>query len=131
VRRQIFEAISPQRCILLGERYGSMASLYQQATLVCHPSLAEGFGYVCLEAMGAGGAVVAADIPSIREMGEGCVSLVPAGDAEAMAAAIRALLDDEPERRRLGSLARERAGRYTWSHTADQTVAAYRLAVGS
>jgi glycosyltransferase involved in cell wall biosynthesis len=130
VRRQIFDAVSPERCILLGERYGSMTSLYKQAAIVCHPSLAEGFGYVCLEAMGAGAPVVAADIPSIREMGEGAVSLVPAGDAEAMAHAISALLEDDEERARLSKLGIEKARAYTWAHTADQTVIAYNMAAG-
>jgi glycosyltransferase involved in cell wall biosynthesis len=130
VRTQIFDAIGPDRCILLGERYGGMNALYRQATLVVHPSLAEGFGMVCLEAMGAGAPVVAADIPSIREMGEGCVSLVPAGDHEAMAAAIASLLADDAERERLGTLGRDRAKQYTWAHTADQTVLAYHMAAG-
>jgi glycosyltransferase involved in cell wall biosynthesis/GT2 family glycosyltransferase len=128
VKRQIADALPAHRYRLIGEQYGAMRSLYEHATLVCHPSLAEGFGYVCLEAMGAGAAVVAADIPSIREMGEGCVRLVQAADVDETAEAIRSLLDDPEERARLGDVGRARARTYTWKNFADQTVHAYRLA---
>jgi glycosyltransferase involved in cell wall biosynthesis len=130
VKRSIAAALPSDRYILLGERYGDIASLYRQATVVAHPSLAEGFGYVCLEAMGAGAAVVAADIPSIREMGEGCVRLVPAGDPDSLADAIASLLADPDERERLGRLGKQQASTYTWDRMADQTVRAYMRAAG-
>ncbi len=130
VKQQIRDLLPPPRSILLGDKYEAMVSLYRQATIVCHPSLEESFGMVCLEAMGAGAAIVAADIPAIREMADGCVSLVPAGDHEAMAEAIQALLKDEDERKRLCELGLERSRRYSWDEMAGQCVRAYRLASG-
>jgi glycosyltransferase involved in cell wall biosynthesis len=131
VKQQIASNIAPARCILLGDMYDSIGALYSQATVVCHPSLDESFGMVCLEAMGAGAAVVAADIPPIREMGDGCVSLVPPGDHEALAEAVQRLLSDDDERRRLGELARARAASYTWDETVRRYVQAYRQAMNS
>jgi glycosyltransferase involved in cell wall biosynthesis len=73
------------------------------------PSRYEGLPLVVLEAMAAGAPVVAADVGAVSEAvvsGENGL-LVPAGDAPALAAGIRRLLDDEPMRERLAAQARE------------------------
>lgn len=72
------------------------------------PSRFEGFPLVVLEAMLASVPVVASDVGSVSEAivdGETGV-LVEAEDAEALAAAIAALVTDEPRRQRLGANAR-------------------------
>jgi len=130
VHRELRDALPPDRLILLGDRYEQMPALYRQATLVVHPSLAEGFGLVCLEAMASGAAVVAADIPSIREMGGGALSLVAPGEMEPLAAAVRWLLDDHESRRQLGEAARARAATYTWARTYERTKVGYERACG-
>ena len=62
--------IGTAACELLGAvDDATLASLYRGATLVCHPSRAEGFGLTCLEAMAAGAPLVATDLPSVREIG--------------------------------------------------------------
>jgi glycosyltransferase involved in cell wall biosynthesis len=74
------------------------------------PSFAEGFGLAAAEAQAAGVPVVAADASSLPEIvvdGETGL-LVPPGDAEALAAALRRLLDDAAWARRLGQAGRER-----------------------
>jgi glycosyltransferase involved in cell wall biosynthesis len=106
-------------------------ALIAGATLVCHPSYAEGFGMVCLEAMNHGAPVVAADIPSVREIGGEAVRLVPPGDPAAFAGALRSLLDDPDERGRLGSVAAERAKRFTWRGFVEGVVEAYQRASGT
>jgi glycosyltransferase involved in cell wall biosynthesis len=77
----------------------------------------DGLPNVLLEGLAAGRAVVAsrvAAIPDVVEDGETGV-LVPPGDAEALAAALRALADDPERRLRLGTRAREVAAlRYGW-----------------
>ena len=63
------------------------------------------------EAMAAGSCLVVSDLPALREAvrdGE-CGALFPAGDADALAATIRALLDDPGRRRELAAAAREHA----------------------
>jgi glycosyltransferase involved in cell wall biosynthesis len=61
--------------------------------------------------------VVGSDVAAVPEMlGEGCGLLVPADDAQALAAALAQLLDDEDLRASLSDRARERASvRFTLS----------------
>ncbi|HEY2030292.1 MAG TPA: glycosyltransferase family 4 protein [Myxococcales bacterium] len=74
------------------------------------PSRAEGFGLALLEAMAHGCACVATDVDGSRALlAEGAGVLVPPGDAEALASAIRRLLDDPEAARALGARARSRA----------------------
>jgi glycosyltransferase involved in cell wall biosynthesis len=132
VRRELAAADSARRLRLLGSvDDATLRRLYAQAAVVCVPSRAEGFGIPVLEAMALGAAVVASDLPSVREIAGPAATLVPAGDAAALAAALAALLDDPPGRDALGRAARERALGYTWARTADSVVAAYRLAAGA
>jgi glycosyltransferase involved in cell wall biosynthesis len=73
------------------------------------PSLEETFGLVLAEAREAGAPIVAATtggVPEVLEHGRAGV-LVPRDDVDAFAAALRALLLDEPERIRLGKAASE------------------------
>ena len=74
--------------------------LYSGATVFAFPSRHEGFGLPVLEAMSQGTAVLASDIPAIREVTGGGARLVAAGDVEAWADALEDLLVDEPARAR-------------------------------
>ncbi|HEY3942493.1 MAG TPA: glycosyltransferase family 4 protein [Acidimicrobiales bacterium] len=65
------------------------------ADLFIAPSLGgESFGLVLLEAMAAGTAVVASDLPPYRLVADDAAILVPPGDPEALAQAMARLLDD-------------------------------------
>jgi glycosyltransferase involved in cell wall biosynthesis len=75
------------------------------------PSLEEGGRMATLEAMAAGRAVLASNLPGLADLvadGETGL-LVPPDDKLALARAARVLLEDEPRRRRMGEVARERA----------------------
>jgi phosphatidylinositol alpha-mannosyltransferase len=98
---------SPPRVEWLG-RVGEeeKASLLKAADVACAPSLGgESFGLVLLEAMAAGAAVVASDLPGYRSVASDGVDslLVPPGDAGALARAMQRLLEDEQLRRRLAA----------------------------
>ena len=97
---------------------GELAWLYRHATLVLVPSRYEGFGLPMLEAAACGAAVVASDIPALRETGEGVARFVPAGNAGAWAAALRELAADEPARRRMGTAGPPRAAEFHFSRHA-------------
>jgi glycosyltransferase involved in cell wall biosynthesis len=105
--------------------------LLATATAVCHPSLAEGFGMVCLEAMAHGAPVVAADLPSVREIAGDTVVLVPPDDANAFAGALEGLLADRDGARQLGERARARSASYTWKGFTGAIVGAYERAAES
>ncbi|MHB8679378.1 MAG: glycosyltransferase [Rudaea sp.] len=87
---------------------------YADADIFCLPSTerAESFGMVLLEAMRAGLPVIASDIPGsgvgfvVRDGESGL--LIPPGDADALAAAIRRLAGDAALRRQFGASGRER-----------------------
>lgn len=82
----------------------------------------EGFGLVAVEAMGCGAAVVGSDLPAMREfLHDGETGLVaPAGDPQALAAAVIRLLDDPGLCARLGAAGRSFvAARYDWAVVTD------------
>jgi phosphatidylinositol alpha-mannosyltransferase len=74
------------------------------ADVLCAPSLhGESFGLVLLEGMAAGTPVVASDLPGYRNVArhEKEALLVPAGDADGLASAIRRVLDSPETARSL------------------------------
>jgi glycogen(starch) synthase len=80
------------------------------------PSVYEEMGSVLVEAMASGLPVVASrvgGIPDVVADGETGL-LVPPGDADALAAALDALVSDPQRRERLAAAARRRARRYSW-----------------
>jgi glycosyltransferase involved in cell wall biosynthesis len=93
---------------------GDLPSLFAACDVFTMPSTvrAEAYGIAMLEAMMMGKPIVAADIPGsgvpwVSRHNETGLN-VPAGDAEALAAAITSLIQDPTRRLRLGTKARER-----------------------
>lgn len=84
----------------------------RRSLFVVAPSiLPESFGIVALEAAAAGKPAIVSDIGGLRDVvadGESGL-LVPAGDADALGAALRRLCDDASLRARMGVAAAERA----------------------
>lgn len=80
------------------------------ADLFVHPSIDDAFPTVLLEAMAAALPVVATNVGGIPEIvdSEEAGVLVPPGDAEALGAAIDALLRDEVRRERIAQAGRRR-----------------------
>ncbi|WP_224962078.1 glycosyltransferase [Geomonas subterranea] len=93
----------------LGE-VGDVAGLLSAVDLCVHSSRSEGLPNAVLEAMACGLAVVATDIPGIREAvgPQGLRFLAPAGDASALAGRIAQLQQDPPLRATTGAEMRAR-----------------------
>ena len=94
------------------------------ADVVAVPSRWESFGIFALEAMATGAAVVATDIPGLRETVGNVGRYVPADDPQALGRAIAALLADPDARSRIGQLAAQRARQFTaesWARATDLT----------
>ncbi len=82
------------------------------------------------EYMAAGCAVVAADLPSVREaLAHDEAIWVPPGDPRALADGIRRLADDPALAQQLGERVRERARAFTWEARAARLAAIMRAAV--
>src|SRR6185436_4819320 len=88
----------------------------------------ESFGIVLAEAMAAGRAVVASDIPGYRTVvhpGENGV-VFPPGDVPALAQTLAALVNDPDRRRVLGERGRTASLEYAWPHVTDRIEEVYR-----
>ncbi len=112
LRRQA-ERLGLQCVHFLGKR-DDVPALLSSATLSVVPSLwSEAFGLSVVEAMAAGVPVVASAMGGIPELVEDGVSgaIVPPGEAEALAAAMGALLRDAALRSRMAEEGRRRATR--------------------
>lgn len=85
------------------------------------------------EYLARGAAIVASDLPAIREVLTHDVTawLVPPGDAPALAAACSTLAADPGRRRRLGEAARALSAEYTWDRRADRLERAFEAAVSA
>ncbi|MET0821905.1 MAG: glycosyltransferase family 4 protein [Aeromicrobium sp.] len=136
--RRIAElGISDAVHVVSGISDDELAALLASAEVMCVPSLYEGFSLPTVEAMSCGTPVVASragalpEVVGADEAGTSeCAVLVEPGDAEALAAAIRTLMDAPDERARLGAAGRRRAlERYSWTAVAEATVAAYAEAI--
>jgi glycosyltransferase involved in cell wall biosynthesis len=108
-----------------------LAPLYRGASVVCYPSLWEGYGLPVAEAMGAGAPVVTSAGTATEELVEGGAGIaVDPRDVDAIAGAISEVLDDDGLAERLRKAGRERAAATTWATTAERTIAAYEEAAG-
>jgi glycosyltransferase involved in cell wall biosynthesis len=106
--------------------HADLPDLFRRAAVFLFPSSYESFGLPAAEAMAAGTPVICSDIPAFRELFSPAARLFPAGNAEALAAALESLLSD-PDRRRAMQLAGIRhAARFTWEQCARQTLDVFR-----
>jgi glycosyltransferase involved in cell wall biosynthesis len=103
----------------------ALAELLSDAKLLVHPSLLEGFGLTVLEAMASGVPVVCSDVPALREVAEGAARFFPAGDAEAMVAAVHEVWNDASLRAKMRDSALQRAATFTWSAAAERVLKVY------
>jgi len=110
------------------------ASAMRSADVYCAPNIGgESFGIVLVEAMAAGTAVVASDLDAFRRVlvnGE-AGRLVPVDDADALAAGLIEVLEDNALRERYIAAATEAVRRYDWSVVARQIMRVYETVAGA
>ena len=100
----------------------AMAQLYGEADVFVFSSYFEAFGLPPLEAMACGTAVVTTDCGGNRDYarhGENCL-VVPPSDIEQLTAAIRHLLLNDADRKRVAEAGFKLASTWTWERTAEQ-----------
>ncbi len=102
--------------------------VYAAADVFVSPALGgESFGIVLLEAMAAGAAVVASDLPGFRSVVDDGVTarLVPPGDSRALAAAVDVLLTNPKLREAQVAAARDAVTSYDWPWVATRVRSVY------
>jgi glycosyltransferase involved in cell wall biosynthesis len=102
-----------------------LVSLYQSASALLQPSLAEGFGLPALEAMACGTPVVAHDIPALREVLGGAGCLIPVADVPALSQALQRVASEPAWAGDLAARGVERARAFSWDRAAELTWQVY------
>lgn len=129
-----YATVAPPGVIFRGfVTYDDLPRYYQAADVVVAPNTGnESQGYVLLEAMAAGCAVVASDIPGFRAVVQSGTtgSLVAPRDAGAIAGAVLALLGNPARRAEMGAAAAAAARRYDWVRVASEVLDYYDEARG-
>jgi Glycosyltransferase len=106
----IVEAASPE----------DRVAILSGAAAFVQPSVAAGSAAALLDALALGLPTVASDLPAIAEVVADAAVLVPASDADALADAVRALLDDADSAEKAGVAAGDRAKAFTWRDAAEK-----------
>ena len=101
----------------------TLAALYRNASVFAFPSRYEGFGLPPLEAMAYGAPVVTTDASSIPEAVGAAALCVPPDDAGALARGIARVVDDATYARTLRERGAQRAAQFSWTTTAERTLA--------
>ena len=100
---------------------------YSAAQIAVVPSLYEGFGLPAAEAMACGTPVIASTGGALPEVVGDAGMLVPSGRADALAAAIKQLLNDEQAQQRMSEAGRKRVeDKFNWEQAARKTLEVYQ-----
>jgi len=97
-----------------------LVALYELASLLIFPSLYEGFGLPCIEAMACGCPVVTSDRGALYEVTRGCAMHSDPEDVAAIARAIWQVNADEPLREQLVANGLRHVATFSWDRSADQ-----------
>jgi glycosyltransferase involved in cell wall biosynthesis len=103
-----------------------LPALYSSALCFVYPSYFEGFGLPPLEAMKCGAPVIVGNRTSLPEVVGDAGLTVDPFDVDAIAGAIRKLMNDSTLRATLSLMGQERASAFTWRETARQTLRIYQ-----
>jgi len=103
-----------------------LPALYGGAELFVFPSEYEGFGLPVLEAMACGAPVVCGDRSSLPEVAGDAALLCDPRDMNSVARAIERALIDRDLRSALCQRSLDRAAKFSWEQTAQQTLQVYQ-----
>lgn len=106
---------------------------YNAATIFVYPSHFEGFGLPVLEAMACGTPVITSTAASLPEVAgrQGAARLVDSNDMAGLTTALADLGGNKELQMDMSGLGIERAARFSWRKTAQQTLALYRNVTGA
>ncbi|MFO0813524.1 MAG: glycosyltransferase family 1 protein [Gemmatales bacterium] len=97
-----------------------LPTMLSAATLLCYPSLAEGFGLPILEAFSCGTAVLTSNITSLPEVAGDAALLINPLDTASLVNGLHTLLTDDNYRSQLAERGKIRSSAFTWHKTSEQ-----------
>ncbi|MBI5927860.1 MAG: glycosyltransferase family 4 protein [Chloroflexi bacterium] len=103
-----------------------LPALYSGATVTAYVSLYEGFGFPVAESMACGTPVVTSNVSSMPEVAGDAALLVDPYNSEAIAEALRQLLDDIDLHKHLKLAGLEQAQQFTWEKSAQTLLSIYQ-----
>jgi glycosyltransferase involved in cell wall biosynthesis len=104
-----------------------LAQHYSAVQIAVVPSLYEGFGIPAAEAMACGTPVIATTGGALPEVVGDAGILVPPANADALAAAIRRLLNDKQAQRQMSEAGKKRVReKFNWEQAARRTLEVYQ-----
>lgn len=104
-------------------------ALYEHCEALVFPSLHEGFGLPILEAMRAAAPVITSNVSCLPEVAGDAALLIDPRDANALANAMRRVVQDERLRVKLSEAGERRAQKFSWARTAELTRRVYERVV--
>ena len=102
-----------------------LATLYSMARAFAYPSLYEGFGLPCLEAMSCATPVITSDRSSLPEVVGDSALIIDPMSVESIANALNKICSDDACHKTLSEQGLKRARRFSWLTTAKKTVEVY------
>jgi glycosyltransferase involved in cell wall biosynthesis len=99
-----------------------LSFIYKNALCLLFPSLYEGFGFPILEAMNYGVPVITSNVSSMPEVAGDAALLVDPNDVQGLADAMNKVLANDDLRNTLKSKGHERAKKFSWKHSAEETL---------
>jgi glycosyltransferase involved in cell wall biosynthesis len=109
----------------------TLEGLYAAASGFVFPSLAEGFGLPVLDALRRGIPVATSNATSLPEVGGDAVVYFDPLQTDELEQALRRLLGDSALRKRLAKAGPRQAEKFTWTATAEATLASYERALAA
>ncbi len=99
---------------------------YNCADIFVFPSFYEGFGFPVLEAFCCGAPVITSRGSACEEVAAGAAEMIDPESPEAIAEAVRRIMQDQEHRRRLKAAALKRAEDFSFRKTAEETWRVYQ-----
>lgn len=102
-----------------------LVAFYNLASVYIQPSLYEGFGLPVLEAMSCGTPVISADTPALKEIGGDAALYFSPVNLNQFVERLVFVLQNRPIQDKLSKLGFQRAKRFSWESTTDETIKVY------
>jgi phosphatidylinositol alpha-mannosyltransferase len=134
LRREAGPELTPHIELLGQVDDETKARALRSVDVYCAPNIGgESFGMILTEAMAAGTPVLASGLDSFRRvLDDGYAGvLTETGDAEALADALRELLEDPTRRASLAAAAGERVAIFDWAVVTTQVLRVYEAAIAA